>query len=102
MQTDSFLFDPVMLVKDESSATPSTTIFGIKLRSGDLLVSRGGAEVSALISRCNDYPGNFSHVALIYVDEKNTPYLIEAHIEKGVAIASAEQYINDKSCVSWC
>ena len=96
LQTDSLLFDPAMLVKDKSSATPSTTIFGIKVHSGDLLVSRGGAEVSALISRGNDYPGNFSHVALIYVDEKNRPYLIEAHIEKGVAIASAEQYINDK------
>ncbi len=96
LQTDSLPFKPVMLVKDEPSATPSTTIFGIKVHSGDLLVSRGGAEVSALISRGNDYPGNFSHVALIYVDEKNTPYLIEAHIEKGVAIASAEQYIKDK------
>ncbi len=96
LQTDSLSFDPAMMVKDESSATPSTTIFGIKVHSGDLLVSRGGAEVSALISRGNDYPGNFSHVALIYVDEENTPYLIEAHIEKGVAIASAEQYIKDK------
>ncbi len=96
LQADSLPFEPGMLVKDEPSATPSTTIFGIKVHSGDLLVSRGGAEVSALISRGNDYPGNFSHVALIYVDEENTPYLIEAHIEKGVAIASAEQYINDK------
>jgi hypothetical protein len=53
--------------------------------------------VSALISRGNDYPGNFSHIALIYVDEKtNQPYLIEAHIEKGVAIASVAQYEHDK------
>jgi hypothetical protein len=96
LQTDRIPFAPAMLAKDEPSATPSTNIFGITVHSGDLLVSRGGAEVSALISRGNDYPGNFSHVALIYVDEKNTPYLIEAHIEKGVAISSAEQYIKDK------
>jgi hypothetical protein len=96
LQTDSIPFAPAMLVKDEPSATPSTNIFGITVHSGDLLVSRGGAEVSALISRGNDYPGNFSHVALIYVDEKNTAYLIEAHIEKGVAISSVEQYIKDK------
>lgn len=96
LQTDGIAFDPVMLVKDEVSAAPFTTIFGIRVHSGDLLVSRGGAEVSALISRGNDYPGNFSHVALMYVDEKNIPNLIEAHIEKGVAIASAEQYIKDK------
>lgn len=89
-------FNPVMQVTDEPSATPATTLFGIEVHSGDLLVSRGGAEVSALISRGNDYPGNFSHVALIYVDEQRVPYLIEAHIEKGVAVSSAQQYIEDK------
>lgn len=88
--------DHVIFVTDEPSETPSTELFGIKVHSGDLLVSRGGAEVSALISRGNDFPGNFSHVALIYVKEgSNTAYLIEAHIERGVAIASAEEYVND-------
>lgn len=89
--------DPVILVQDEPSSTASTNVLGIKVHSGDLLVSRGGAEVSALISRGNDFPGNFSHVALIYVDEATqTPYFIEAHIERGVAIATAEEYINDR------
>lgn len=89
--------DPVLYVKQEDSATPSTNILGIKVHSGDLLVSRGGAEVSALISRGNDYPGNFSHVALIYVEEgTNIPYLIEAHIERGVAIATLDEYIKDR------
>jgi hypothetical protein len=97
LQTDSIPFSPAIMVKDEPSAAPSTIIFGIKVHSGDLLVSRGGAEVSALISRGNNYPGNFSHVALLYVDEKiDDPYLVEAHIEKGVAVSSAEQYIKDK------
>ena len=97
LQLETTDFDPVMLVKNETSATPSTTILGVKVHSGDLLVSRGGAEVSALISRGNDYPGNFSHVALIYVDAAtDTPYLIEAHIEKGVAFATVEEYLKDK------
>lgn len=97
LQTDSLHFPAAMLVKNERSVTPVASIFGIEVHSGDLLVSRGGAEVSALISRGNDYPGNFSHVALIYVDEKTKePFLIEAHIEKGVAIASIAQYENDK------
>ena len=88
--------DPVIYVTNEPSQTPSTELFGIKVHSGDLLVSRGGAEVSALISRGNDFPGNFSHVALIYVEEEtNRAYLIEAHIERGVAVASAEEYMND-------
>ncbi len=90
-------FNHVLYVKEEESVTPSTNILGIKVHSGDLLVSRGGAEVSALISRGNDYPGNFSHVALIYVEEgTNIPYLIEAHIERGVAIATLDEYIKDR------
>jgi hypothetical protein len=90
-------FDPVMLVEDIRSATPSTEVLGIKVHSGDLLVSRGGVEVSALISRGNDYPGNFSHVAFIYIDETtNEPFLIEAHIEIGVAIATVDRYLQDK------
>ena len=97
LQSDRLHFPAAMLVNNERSATPAASIFGIEVHSGDLLVSRGGAEVSALISRGNDYPGNFSHIALIYVDEKtNEPFLIEAHIEKGVAVASVAQYENDK------
>lgn len=97
LQSDSTKFPAAMLANKEMSVTPSTKIFGIEVHSGDLLVSRGGAEVSALISRGNDYPGNFSHVALVYVEEKtNKPFLIEAHIEKGVAVSSVEQYEQDK------
>jgi hypothetical protein len=97
LQTNNLKFSAAMLVNNEKSSTPAASVFGIEVHSGDLLVSRGGAEVSALISRGNDYPGNFSHIALIYVDEKtNEPFLIEAHIEKGVAIASVAQYEADK------
>lgn len=62
------------------------------------MLSRGGAPTSALISRGSDYPGNFSHVALVYVDPKTkVASIIEAHIEVGVAIASLEEYMNDKN-----
>jgi hypothetical protein len=96
LQTDSLPFNPTLMVTGEPSITPSANLFGIEVHSGDLLVSRGGAEVSALISRGNDYPANFSHVALIYIDEKGEAFLIEAHIEKGVAISSLQQYVKDK------
>lgn len=90
-------FNPVLSVQSEPSATPSAQLQGITVHSGDLLVSRGGAEVSALISRGNDYPGNFSHVALLYVEPTtHTPYFVESHIEKGVAIATAQEYLADK------
>lgn len=97
LQSDSLHLPAAMPVKNVPSVTPAAKIFGIAVHSGDLLVSRGGAEVSALISRGNDYPGNFSHVALLYVEEKtNKPFLIESHIEKGVAVSSVEEYEKDK------
>jgi len=81
----------------EAAQTPSTNILGVALHSGDMLVSRGGAATSALIARGNDYPGNFSHVALVHVDETTRiPSIIEAHIEKGVTIASWQEYLRDK------
>ena len=62
-----------------------------------MLVSRGGYPTSALIARGNDYPGNFSHVGLVYVDSAtNEISVIEAHIEVGVAITTAEGYLADK------
>ncbi len=78
----------------EPSQAPSFKQSDVVLHSGDILVSRGGAPTSALIARGNDYPGNFSHIALLYVDEETgTPSVIEAHIEQGIAISSLEQYL---------
>lgn len=82
---------------EEPSMCPSAEVLGVKLHSGDILVSRGGAAASALISRGNDFPGNFSHVALVHIDETTKELsIIEAHIEKGVAIADVETYLADK------
>lgn len=97
LQSGGELKNPVIFVTNEPSATPATEILGIKVHSGDLLVSRGGVEMSAFISRGNDYPGNFSHVAIIYIDEEtNTPYIVESHIDKGVTIASPDAYLQDR------
>lgn len=89
---------PAMLLGyDEPSQTPSIDILGVKVHSGDMLLSRGGAPTSALISRGNDYPGNFSHVSLIHVDEQTgKASIVEAWIEKGVFINDFDSYINDK------
>ncbi len=87
----------VVLGTDEPSRTPSATLLGVTLHSGDILLSRGGAATSALIARGNDFPGNFSHVALLHVDEQTgKASVIEAHIECGVAVASFDDYIRDK------
>ncbi|MCF8262557.1 MAG: hypothetical protein K9J12_17405 [Melioribacteraceae bacterium] len=82
---------------DEPSETPSGKLLGLDLHSGDILVSRGGAPTSALIARGNDYPGNFSHIALVHVSsETNLISIIESHIEVGVVISSLKEYLNDK------
>ncbi|TSA21760.1 hypothetical protein D4R75_05810 [bacterium] len=88
--------DPLALGTDEPSQTPYASILGAKIHSGDILVSRGGAPTSALIARGNDFPGNFSHVALVHVDPAtHVVSIIESHIERGVAISTPEEYLND-------
>jgi len=81
---------------DEPSATPKAMLLGVEIHSGDILVSRGGAATSALIARGNDYPGNFSHVALVHIDPKTSLIsIVESHIERGVIVASLDSYLND-------
>jgi Permuted papain-like amidase enzyme, YaeF/YiiX, C92 family len=88
---------PGMLPDSAHWVTPSAQINGVTLHSGDILVSRGGYPTSALIARGSDYPGNFSHVALVHVDSATRAIsVIEAHIEAGVKIATAAQYLADK------
>ncbi|NND70515.1 MAG: hypothetical protein HKN43_02950, partial [Rhodothermales bacterium] len=79
-----------------TATTPSAVVQGVRIHSGDILVSRGGYPTSALISRGSDFPGNFSHVALAHVSEAGEVSVIEAHIEVGVTVASAEKYLADK------
>lgn len=87
----------LVLCDDTPSQTPSTSVRGVKLHSGDILLSRGGAPTSSLIARGNDYPGSFSHVALVHVDERTgRASMIESHIESGVAITPVDVYLADK------
>jgi len=89
---------PALLAgRAEPSATPATIVQGVEIHSGDILISRGGYPTSALIARGNDYPGNFSHVGLVHVDSTtHVASVIEAHIERGVAVSTADQYLGDK------
>lgn len=83
--------------RQEPSASPAAISHGVQLRSGDIIVSRGGYPTSALIARGSDYPGNFSHVALVYIDSATHAIsVIEAHIEIGVAVSSFDRYLADK------
>jgi hypothetical protein len=97
LQSPAGSYPGLILADKVPSVTPSYTFRTLNLHSGDILVSRGGAPTSALIARGNDYPGNFSHVALFYVEEKTgEPAIIESHIERGVVISRVDEYIRDK------
>jgi hypothetical protein len=96
LQRDPDDVPDLVLGADVASKTPSVVVEGLRVHSGDILVSRGGAPVSALIARGNDYPGNFSHIALLHVSEQGDVSIIEAHIEVGTAVSTLEQYLADK------
>jgi hypothetical protein len=94
---DDSKFPEITLIDEEPSRTPAIESHGLRLHSGDILVSRGGAPTSALIARGNDFPGSFSHVALLHVDEKSgEASVIESHIECGVKPTSLENYLREK------
>ena len=81
----------------EPSQTAAVVFRGVTLRSGDILVSRGGAPTSALISRGNDYAGAFSHVSLFYVEPATgAACVIQSLIEKGVVVTPFQEYDYDR------
>jgi len=81
----------------EPSATPSAKVLGMTVHSGDIMLSRGTAPTSALIARGADFPGNFSHAALVHVDpESSLASIVEAHIEAGVVVSSLRDYLKDR------
>jgi hypothetical protein len=96
LQTRPGSIPTLVTADDEPSVTPSSEILGVAIHSGDILVSRGGAPTSSLIARGSDYPGNFSHVALVHVDEATGKVsIVESHIERGVVVSSVEEYMDD-------
>ena len=96
-QTQSASLPSVVHLENIPSETPSVLIEGVTVHSGDIILSRGGAPTSALIARGNDFPGNFSHAALVHVDpETETPTVIESLIEKGVVLTTLDEFFEDK------
>ncbi|HUP52175.1 MAG TPA: YiiX/YebB-like N1pC/P60 family cysteine hydrolase [Longimicrobiales bacterium] len=83
--------------EDVPSATPSIVVEGVRVHSGDILLSRGGAPTSALIARGNDFPNTFSHAALAHVHaETGEGTVIEALIEAGSVLSTVSAYLESK------
>lgn len=58
----------------------------IAFRSGDVLLVRGTKHNSAAIARIGDVDSQFSHAALVHVDEAGHAHVVEALIEAGAVI----------------
>jgi hypothetical protein len=85
------------LIEDVPAATPFIEVEGVRVHSGDILLSRGGAPTSALIARGSDFANTFSHAALAYVDpDTGEGTVIESLIETGSVLTSVEEYLESK------
>jgi hypothetical protein len=66
-----------------------------ELKSGDILLSRGSAFVSAAIARLADVDSNFSHLEILYIDAEGKKWTIGSHIEVGAIAQPFETYAAD-------
>ncbi len=62
----------------------------VSFRSGDVLVVRGLLHNSAAIARVGDVDSQFSHAAVIHVDEGGRHRVLEALIEEGATISNLD------------
>ncbi len=68
----------------------------LTLRSGDVLLTRGSAFVSAAIARIGDEDGQFSHLAMVYIADDGGRYVMEALIESGVVIVPMDEWLRQE------
>ena len=62
----------------------------IPFRSGDVLIVRGLKHNSAAIARIGDVDSQFSHAAIIHIDEKGRQRVLESLIEEGATISNLD------------
>lgn len=87
----------IVQIEQVPSVTPSVDVQGVRVHSGDILLSRGGAPTSALIARGNDFANTFSHVALVHVDEAaGEATVVESLIEAGSELSTVSDYLASK------
>jgi len=97
MQHKANVVPSITVFEDIPSATPSVVVEGVRVHSGDIILSRGEAPTSALIARGNHYPGSFSHVAFVHVDElTGAATVVESLIEQGGVLTPAADFLKEK------
>ena len=68
----------------------------IAFRSGDVLLVRGTKHNSAAIARIGDVDSQFSHAAIVYIDEEGRGWVVEALIEEGAVIKPLKQVLEHR------
>ena len=62
----------------------------IPFQSGDVIIVRGLRHNSAAIARVGDVDSQFSHAAIIHIDEKGRHRVLESLIEEGATISNLD------------
>lgn len=108
------IHDQIFRKKDEGEVFPDSAFsegnaqvkrnprfakFNLKddLRSGDIILSRGNAFTSAAIASLGEFDTQFSHISMVYRDEKGELWTVEAHIEVGSFVRPIQDHIDDKN-----
>jgi len=63
----------------------------VAFRSGDVILQRGSLHNSAAIARIGDMDSQFSHVAMVYIDEAGRQWAVESLIEEGAIVTPLEE-----------
>lgn len=91
-----YLVDHLLMEQDAASPWLTTPDFGGfgSLRSGDILVSRGAALSSAGIAHIGRIDSQFSHNAMVHIDEDGKAWTVEAYLEKGGYVQPLEEFLH--------
>ncbi len=74
------------LVNPKFAGLPGEDGRAVSFQSGDVLLVRGTYANSAAIARIGDVDSQFSHLAIIHIDEQGQKWLVESLIEDGSII----------------
>jgi hypothetical protein len=81
---------------DHNTLMPRSWVTGraYPFRSGDVLLMRGTLHNSAAIARIGDIDSQFSHLAIVYIDEAGRPFVVESLIEEGAIVNTLEHVLD--------
>lgn len=92
MDSDPVKADPYNLSRKKRQFFLNPKYKDFQFKSGDVIIVRTSSFVSAVISRIGDEDGQFSHTALLYVDDRGEKKIIESLNSKGVVIVPFDEW----------